>query len=44
MTYSTDNPFDPTQWRTVPGFEDLTDITYHRHVARAPPRDCANRV
>ena len=26
------NPFDPTQWRTVPGFEDLTDITYHRHV------------
>ena len=32
MTYSTDNPFDPTQWRTVPGFEDLTDITYHRHV------------
>lgn len=30
--YSTDNPFDPTQWRTVEGFEDLTDITYHRHV------------
>ena len=26
------NPFDPAQWRTVPGFEDLTDITYHRHV------------
>ncbi|UNU75062.1 1,4-dihydroxy-2-naphthoyl-CoA synthase [Corynebacterium pseudodiphtheriticum] len=26
------NPFDPTQWRTVAGFEDLTDITYHRHV------------
>ncbi|HJE90261.1 MAG TPA: enoyl-CoA hydratase/isomerase family protein, partial [Dietzia timorensis] len=26
------NPFDPSQWRTVPGFEDLTDLTYHRHV------------
>ncbi|WKD59881.1 1,4-dihydroxy-2-naphthoyl-CoA synthase [Corynebacterium caspium] len=30
--YSTANPFDPTQWRPVAGFEDLTDITYHRHV------------
>ena len=30
--YSTDNPFDPTQWATVPGFEEFTDITYHRHV------------
>lgn len=28
----TDNPFDPSQWKPVPGFEDLTDITYHRHV------------
>lgn len=26
--------FDPTRWRTVAGFEDLTDITYHRGVAR----------
>ena len=32
MTYSTDNPFDASQWRVVEGFEDLTDITYHRHV------------
>lgn len=32
MSYSTDNPFDPTQWENVAGFEDLTDITYHRHV------------
>ncbi|GAB3647076.1 1,4-dihydroxy-2-naphthoyl-CoA synthase [Corynebacterium nasicanis] len=32
MTYSTDNPFDATQWRAVEGFEDLSDITYHRHV------------
>ncbi|NLZ57567.1 MAG: 1,4-dihydroxy-2-naphthoyl-CoA synthase [Corynebacterium sp.] len=31
-TYSTDNPFDETQWETVAGFENLTDITYHRHV------------
>ena len=22
--------FDPTAWEEVPGFEDLTDITYHR--------------
>lgn len=27
-----ENPFDPSQWKLVPGFEDLTDITYHRHV------------
>lgn len=26
--------FDPSRWRTVPGFERLTDITYHRGVAR----------
>ena len=26
------NPFDPTQWQEVEGFEQLTDITYHRHV------------
>ena len=31
-TYSTDNPFDASQWRAVEGFSDLTDITYHRHV------------
>ncbi|WP_084168131.1 1,4-dihydroxy-2-naphthoyl-CoA synthase [Corynebacterium atypicum] len=28
---STEQPFDASQWRIVPGFEDLTDITYHRH-------------
>ena len=27
--------FDPTRWRTVAGFEDLTDLTYHRGVARS---------
>lgn len=26
--------FDPTKWRTIKGFEDLTDITYHRGVER----------
>ncbi|MCT1370277.1 1,4-dihydroxy-2-naphthoyl-CoA synthase [Corynebacterium mucifaciens] len=31
MQYSTAQPFDPTQWREVEGF-DFTDITYHRHV------------
>ena len=24
--------FDPTRWRAVAGFEDLTDLTYHRAV------------
>lgn len=27
-----DNPFKPHLWQPVPGFADLTDITYHRHV------------
>lgn len=31
MSYSTAQPFDPTQWREVEGF-DFTDITYHRHI------------
>ncbi len=26
--------FDPNRWRTVGGFEDLTDLTYHRAVDR----------
>ena len=26
--------FDPHQWRTVEGFEDFQDITYHRQVER----------
>lgn len=28
----TNQPFNPSLWRDVEGFEDLTDITYHRHV------------
>lgn len=31
MSYSTAQPFDPSQWGEVAGF-DFTDITYHRHV------------
>jgi naphthoate synthase len=34
--------FDPRRWRTVAGFDDLTDVTYHRGVDRAAeggPRD-----
>ena len=30
-------PFDPEQWRPVEGFEDLSDVTYHRH--RGPGRE-----
>ncbi|WP_134772390.1 1,4-dihydroxy-2-naphthoyl-CoA synthase [Ornithinimicrobium flavum] len=26
------DPFDPSRWQVVDGFEQLTDITYHRHV------------
>ena len=29
--------FDPRRWRTVAGFESLTDVTYHRGVDRAAP-------
>lgn len=28
--------FDPQKWRTIEGFENLTDITYHRGVERTP--------
>lgn len=24
--------FDATQWQSVPGFEKLTDVSYHRHI------------
>ncbi len=27
--------FDPTRWREVEGFDDLTDLTYHRGVVRS---------
>jgi naphthoate synthase len=31
--------FDPARWRTVAGFERLTDVTYHRGVDREAGRD-----
>jgi hypothetical protein len=30
--------FDPEQWDEVPGFEDLTDLTYHRARAHGTVR------
>ncbi len=38
-----DNPFDTAVWQLVDGFDDLTDITYHRHVADATVRVAFNR-
>lgn len=35
--------FDPTAWAVVPGFEDLTDITYHRAVDLGAVRIALNR-
>ncbi|MGV0618067.1 1,4-dihydroxy-2-naphthoyl-CoA synthase, partial [Mycolicibacterium elephantis] len=32
-----DNPFDPSLWQPVAGFE-LTDLTYHRHVVDGEPQ------
>ncbi|HWS58579.1 MAG TPA: 1,4-dihydroxy-2-naphthoyl-CoA synthase [Actinotalea sp.] len=31
---SVSETFDPQRWRDVAGFEDLTDVTYHRGVSR----------
>lgn len=35
--------FDPTQWHVVPGFENLTDITYHRHIEQPTVRVAFDR-
>lgn len=35
--------FDPAQWKVVPGFEDLADLTYHRHVDAGIVRVAFNR-
>lgn len=35
--------FDPSAWRVVPGFEDLTDITYHRAVDQGTVRVAFDR-
>jgi naphthoate synthase len=35
--------FDPAAWQTVPGFEDLVDITYHRAVDQGTVRIAFDR-
>ncbi len=35
--------FDDSAWQTVPGFDDLVDITYHRHVTDATVRVAFDR-
>jgi len=35
--------FDPTAWQRVPGFEDLTDLTYHRAVDHGTVRIAFDR-
>jgi naphthoate synthase len=35
--------FDPAAWRSVPGFEDLTDLTYHRAVEHGTVRVAFDR-
>ena len=35
--------FDETLWRVVPGFEDLTDVTYHQDEAHSMARVAFNR-
>ena len=35
--------FDPAAWRPVPGFDDLTDLTYHRAVEHGTVRVAFNR-
>ncbi|MCZ4499508.1 MAG: naphthoate synthase [Marmoricola sp.] len=35
--------FDPTDWDVVPGFEDLTDLTYHRAKAHGTVRIAFDR-
>ncbi len=35
--------FNPQLWSPVPGFEDLTDITYHRHVTEGIVRVAFDR-
>ncbi|GAA1085752.1 1,4-dihydroxy-2-naphthoyl-CoA synthase [Tsukamurella spumae] len=35
--------FNPELWQPVPGFEDLTDITYHRHITQGTVRVAFDR-
>ena len=35
--------FDPARWRAVPGFDDLSDVTYHRALEHGTVRVAFNR-
>jgi naphthoate synthase len=35
--------FDPSAWKSVPGFEDFTDLTYHRALAHGTVRVAFDR-
>ena len=43
MPYSTSQPFNQALWVTVPGFEQLSDVTYHRHKSLGVVRVAFNR-
>lgn len=35
---SVSHTFSPERWRSIPGFDDLTDVTFHRGVDRSDPQ------
>jgi naphthoate synthase len=41
--YDVSETFDPTAWTAVPGFQDLTDLTYHRAVEHGTVRIAFDR-
>ena len=43
MTAKASELFDSTIWQEVPGFESLTDITFHKHVSLGVVRIAFNR-
>ena len=43
MTAFVSELFDAERWRTVPGFEELTDLTYHQDVTGRIARVAFNR-
>ncbi len=43
MTNCVSDLFDSTQWTVVPGFEDLTDVTYHQSADQGIARIAVNR-
>ena len=43
MSEHVSETFDPSAWKPVPGFEDLTDLTYHRAVDQGTVRIAFDR-